>query len=152
MTNKLYPATAVSLVLLLIALLLGQPTLPATAAPQAIPTPVSVTHSGVRSDIVTFWDGEVITEDGCSPLLNIADHSKIDLQWTVNQTTTNTTTFSLRFSNDGEALAVGATVLNANAADATDMQQFAVFGRQACIYADVTNSNPIEVTFVGVAK
>lgn len=126
-----------------------------TAAPQAAVTPVAgVVHSGVRSDVLTFWSTEVITADGCSALLNIQDHAKIDLQWKIDQGTTNTTTFTTRWTNDGAVANVvtDATVVSANAADATAGGQFSLFGRQACIYADVSNTNTLTVTFIGVAK
>lgn len=132
---------------------------PASAAPAEAPaaavTPVAgVVHSGVRGDVVTFMQTEVITADGCSALVNIQDHAKVDLQWVIDQGTTNTTTYSLRWTNTGSKnnLITDATVVSANAADATAGGQFSLFGRQACIYHDVTNSNPQTVTFIGVAK
>ena len=148
-------ALTVVLVLGMLISALQLPARPATAAPMAAVTPVAnVVHSGVRSDVLTFWSTEVITQDGCSALLNIQDHAKIDLQWKIDQGTTNTTTFSTRWTNTGDAddLVTDATVVSANAADVTAGGQFALFGRQACIYADVANSNALTVTFIGVAK
>lgn len=127
----------------------------ASAAPQAAVTPVAgVVHSGVRSDNLTFFSTEVITQDGCSALLNIQDHAKVDLQWVIDQGTVNTTTFTTRWTNTGSTanLITDATVVSANAADATAGGQFSLFGRQACIYADVSNTNTLTVTFIGVAK
>lgn len=139
--------------LLLVSFVGGIGPSPASAAPAAIPTPVSVTHSGIRSSVVTFLNKAVVTGTGCGPLINIADHAKIDLQWVIDQgTTPNTTTLALRFTNDGTNLATGATVVSGNNADATDMNQFAVFGRQACVHATVANTNPVTITAIGVAK
>lgn len=130
----------------------------ATAAPMAAVTPVAgVVHSGVRSDVLTFWNTEVITEDGCSVLLNTQDHAKVDLHWVIDQggpSNNNTTTLTTRWTNTGNIanIVTDATVVNANASDATAGGQFALFGRQNCIYADVTNSRAVTVTIIGVAK
>jgi hypothetical protein len=146
---------ALAVLLIFVALLSFGPNREATAAPKAAVTPVAgVVHSGVRGDTLEFWVTEVITADGCSALLNVADHAKIDLQWVIDQGTTNTTTFTTRWTNTGSAanLVTDATVVSANAADATAGGQFALFGRQVCVYADVANSNELTVTFIGVAK
>lgn len=146
---------ATAALLLFVGLVSFGPSYNASAAPQAAVTPVAnVVHSGVRSDNLTFWTTEVITQDGCSALLNIQDHAKVDLQWVIDQGTTNTTTFTTRWTNTGSTanLVTDATVVSANAADATSGGQFALFGRQACIYADVSNTNTLTVTFIGVAK
>lgn len=46
----------------------------------------------------------------------------------------------------------GATIVSANAADADALAQFAVYGRYTNVYADVTNTNPVTITVIGVAK
>jgi len=153
--KNLLALVATAALLVFVGLVAFGPSHNASAAPQAAVTPVAdVVHSGVRSDNLTFWTTEVITEDGCSALLNIADHAKVDLQWVIDQGTTNTTTFSLRWTNTGSTanLITDATVVSANAADATAGGQFSLFGRQACVYADVANTNPLTITFLGVAK
>lgn len=157
MNTRKYLAVLVTsaALLVLVALLSFSPSALVTAAPKAAVTPVAgVVHSGVRGDTVEFWVTEVITADGCSALLNVADHAKIDLQWVIDQGTTNTTTFTTRWTNTGSTanLVTDATVVSANTADATAGGQFALFGRQVCIYADVANSNELTVTFIGVAK
>lgn len=155
MKNR-FPFVMAGLAVLLIAVLLAPMfNMPASAAPMAAVTPVAgVVHSGVRGDVLSFWATDVITADGCSPLLNIQDHAKIDLQWVIDQGTTNTATFTTRWTNTGSTanLITDATVVSANAADATAGGQFSLFGRQVCIYADVANTNPLTVTFIGVAK
>lgn len=154
--KNLSALVATAALLLFVGLVAFGPSYNASAAPQAAVTPVAgVVHSGVRSDNLTFWTTEVITQDGCSALLNIQDHAKVDLQWVIDQgTLTNTTSFTTMWTNTGSAsnLVTDTTVVNANSADATAGGQFALFGRQACIYADVTNANPLTVTFIGVAK
>jgi uncharacterized membrane protein len=157
MKTRNYFAWGVALAAILVIVLMSTLSYmtPATAAPAAAVTPVAgVVHSGVAGNTVTFWSTDVITADGCSALQNIEDHAKVDLQWVINQGTVNTATFTTRWTNTGSTanLVTDATVVSANAADVTAGGQFALFGRQACIYADVTNSNPLTVTFIGVAK
>lgn len=156
-TRKILAFSVATLIIgLFVALVAFAPSAQVSAAPQAAVTPVAgVVHSGVRGDVITFYSAQVITADGCSALMNIQDHAKMDLQWVIDQgTLTNTTTFTSRWTNTGSAanLITDATLVNANSADATAGGQFSLFGRQACVYADVTNANPVTVTFIGVAK
>lgn len=126
-----------------------------TAAPSAAPTPVSVNHAGTFADVPTFFSTQVVTADGGSNAQNIQNHQVVDLQWGIDQTlltTMNTTTLKLQFSNDGVNWIDGASFVSANAADANDMQQYAIFGRYARVYADVSNTNPLTLTVIGVAK
>ena len=126
-----------------------------TAAPSAAPTPVSVNHAGTFADVPVFWSTQVVTADGGSSLQNIQNHQVVDLQWGIDQTlltTMNTTTLKLQFSNDGVNWIDGASFVSANVADANDMQQYAIFGRYARVYADVSNTNPLTLTVIGVAK
>jgi hypothetical protein len=39
-----------------------------------------------------------------------------------------------------------------NAADASVLSQAAVFGKYARIHADVTNTNPVKITVIGILK
>lgn len=142
---------AVMAVALLAALTWGMDT-PAMAAPSAAPTPVSVNHAGVQSKVGEFWTTQVITTDGGSAPQNILGHEKIDLQLVLDMGTTNTTTFNLQFSNDGANWVDGATVGSALAIDTNSLQQYAIFGRYARVYADVENTNPLTVTVIGVAR
>lgn len=123
--------------------------------PLLAPTPVSVNLGGIGKAL-SFYQTKVLTADGASSYQGIIDANKVDLQWVVDQTlvagAANTTTLKLQFSNDGTNWIDGATVLSANAADANDMQQHLLFGRYARIYADVTNTNPLTLTVLGVAK
>lgn len=126
-----------------------------TAAPSAAPTPVSINHAGTFADVPVFWSTQVVTADGGSSLQNIQNHQVVDLQWGIDQTlltTMNTTTLKLQFSNDGVNWIDGASFVSANVADANDMQQYAIFGRYARVYADVSNTNPLTLTVIGVAK
>ena len=125
----------------------------AMAAPAPAPTPVSVSDSGGNNALVTFWSGEALTATGASSVQNVMDFERVDLQTTIDQgTTPNTVTLKLQFSNDNTNWVDGATVVTANVADAGAMQQYAVFGRYARLYATAGNSESVTVTAIGVAK
>lgn len=124
----------------------------AQAAPAAAPTPNSVT---ARADdgILNFWGtATTATADGNSGVVDVVGFEVVDLQYVIDQGTTNTVTLKLQFSNDNSNWVDGATIVTDSAADANAMQQFAVFGRYARINADVTNSNTITITSIGVGK
>jgi hypothetical protein len=128
----------------------------ANPGPLAIPTPVTNNPAAVVARPVEFLVTRVITQDTASDALNIQNYGKADVQWVFDQTlvaaAANTTTLKLQFSNNGLNWVDGATLVSANAADATDMNQFAVFGRYARVYVDVTNSLPVTVTAIGLGK
>lgn len=121
------------------------------AAPAAIPTPVSVTPGSGAPQVATFWKGSVLTATGAGAEAIIAGE-KVDLQWVIDQTAVNTVTLKLQFSNDSTNWVDGATFVTSNAADAGDMQQYAVFGRYLRAHATVANSNPVTVTVIGLVK
>lgn len=118
------------------------------AAPLAVPTPVSVTKPAATQPwrSFTIWNAATFTADTDSTCYEIADFSVADIQYVIDQGTTNTTTITLRWSNDGTTLTNGVNLVASNAADASDMQQVALFGRYMCLLADVTNSNTITIT------
>ncbi len=125
-----------------------------TAAPAAAPTPLSVTYSPGTSTLQTIWSSEVITADGCSDLFEIRDVEAMDLQWIVDVGTVNTTTLTLRFTNENSVtnLVTGIAVQSAIVADVTNLQPFPLFGRYTCLYADVTTTDPITITALGKSK
>lgn len=126
---------------------------PVEAAPALAPTPVAGIN--VASDlpkVLRFVEATAITVDTryCQPA---AQGDFIDLQWIIDQgASVNTTTVTLDYSNISGTYETGPTVVSANAADANDLAQYALFGANACVYFNVTNSNPVTVTAVGVAK
>jgi hypothetical protein len=129
-----------------------------TAAPAAAPTPVSVTlPSGPVPEYPVFFNGNgPITADTRSSCFEVPDYSVVDLQYLIDQTiadnVVNTTTLKLQFSNDLVTYVDGINVVASNTADASSLQPFAIFGRYTCVYADVSNTNPITLTVVGVVK
>lgn len=133
---------------------------PATAAPAAAPafapTPVAgVVRGGNASPpkYGVFLGGTtVITADmrtGCIPT---SGYDLVDLQWKMDQGTPNTTTLTLHYTNDQVTFDVGPAIVAANAADANDMQQFALFGRFVCVDVNATNSNGFTPTITGLFK
>lgn len=125
--------------------------------PLFAPTPVSVnTRNADLNDVLSFYATKVVTADGNTGSVNIQNADVLDLQVTADQTLVagapNTTTLKLQFSNDGINWVDGATVLTANDADATSLQQYAVFGKLARINTDVTSANPLTLTVIAVSK
>lgn len=127
----------------------------ASAAPAAAPTAVAVNvYPSGSSDwaMAEFWPGTAITSDRRSTCVESAGFSIADIQYNIDQGTTNTTTLTLQFTNDKVTYSNGVNVVASNAADASDLQPFALYGRYVCLYADVTNSNAVTVTAIGVLK
>lgn len=128
-----------------------------TAAPAMIPTPVSITRpgNGVAPEYPIFFNGVALTADTRSSCFEVPEYSAVDLQYLVDQTlatTVNTTTLKLQFSNDLVTFIDGAAIATSNITDTSDMLQLAIFGRYTCVYADVSNTNPITWTVLGVVK
>ena len=124
--------------------------------PLAAPTPVSVNPGTGAGRAAVLWSAKAITSDTATPPMEVLNYGKADIQWLVDQTAVagapNTTTVKLQFSIDGVNWVDGVNAVAANVADASDMQQFAVFGRYVRLYADVTNANPITWTLGVAAK
>ena len=132
-------------------LLVMQPTTQPVQA--AIITPVvNVGRDGSR--IATFFHGEAITQD-TRVCFDLADMEIMDLQYQVDATDANTATVSLQQTNidptDGPFNAAQ-TVATVISTDANAFSQVGLFGRWNCIFADVTTSDPITFTIIGVAK
>lgn len=126
---------------------------PAAAAPQAAPTPVSVTRPAADNYVtVAPWSATAITADTTSTCYDVAKYSVIDVLYSIDQGTVNTTTLTSKWSIDGTTLVSGVNIVASNAADATDMAQLQVFGRYFCVLADVANSNTVTLTVQAIAK
>lgn len=121
----------------------------------AVITPVvNVGRDGSR--LVTFFQARTLTAD-TRQCFDLSDMEIIDLQYNVDMTLGNATTVSLQQTNIDATSGpfntadVIATV-PATPADADVMKEAAVFGRWNCVFVDLTNSNPISITVLGVAK
>lgn len=123
----------------------------AYAAPLGAPTPQTFNPSRTDANVVTWANAKSITADTrwCADVRN---YNGADVQWIIDQGTVNTTTLKLQFSNDNVNFVDGATLVSANAADANSLNRQLIYGRWVCVYADLTNSNAIVITAIGVAK
>lgn len=122
-----------------------------SAAPAAAPTPQTFNPSRADANIMVWANVKSITADTrwCADARN---YNAADVQYAIDQGTVNTTTLKLQFSNDMVSFVDGATLVSANAADADSLNRQLVYGRYVCVFADVTNSNAIVITAIGVAK
>ena len=156
MNTKFLSFVAVAL-FLFAALLVGMNTAHADVpGPLAAPTPVSVSAAAPAPGEVVLFAGKVLTEDTYSAAVQVKAFQRTDIQHIFDQTivaaAANTTTLTIRFSNDGSNWTDGAALVSANADDASLLQQVAVFGKWARVKADVTNSNPVTLTVIGILK
>ena len=131
--------------------LIGQT--PVQSAPLAAPTPIAQYAWNPQPRLVEFWGTATgLTTDTRSACHDLSGYNTLDLHYVIDQGTLNTTTLKLQFSNIDANYVDGVSVAAANVADASGLQQYSVFGRTVCLYADVTNSNAWTVTAVGLAK
>lgn len=128
----------------------------ANPQPLQAPTPVAAVQRSPAPEFPTFFSAKVLTADTRSSCFEVPDYAVVDLQYIVDQTivdlAANTTTLTLQWSNDNVNFVNGLAVATNNITDTTDLQQFQLFGRHACVYADVTNTNPVTLTVLGVVK
>jgi hypothetical protein len=142
-------AMAATLFLALLVSLPANRPAPATAAPAAAVTPVaSANLSDASPRVASFFDARAITAD-TRACFDLAAYELLDLQYVIDQGTTNTTTLKIQHSNDNVNFTDGATAVSANTADASALAQHALFGRYNCVYADVANTNTITITAMG---
>ncbi len=159
-TRNAIAGVAIVAVVLLALLLVPLGTAKATIPqPLAIPTPVTApAHSTALNapEFPLFFNAKPLAADTRSSCFEVPEYSIIDLQWLIDQTlvgtAANTTTLKLQYSNDDVNYVDGASFVSANAADAGDMQQYNLFGRYTCIYADVSNTQTVTVTVIGTVK
>jgi hypothetical protein len=126
--------------------------MPVSGAPLAAPTPITQYAGNNAPKLLPFWSASSLTADGRSSCFNVGGYNTLDVHYILDQGTTNTTTVNLQFTNVKNSYITGAAMVTSNAADASDMKQFNVFGDRVCLYADVTNSNALSLTAVGLVK
>jgi ABC-type transport system substrate-binding protein len=153
MKSKLGFTVVIGLGLVLLMALALAPQADVSAAPQAIPTPVSVTRPAA-DNYITFnpFTAAALGEDTTSTCYDVAAYSVIDALYVIDQTAVNTVTLTAQWSIDGSTLVSGVNLVASNAADASDMTQLQVFGRYFCVLADVTNTDNVTVTVQAIAK
>lgn len=159
-SNSFAALSLTTVLVLMVALfsILSFASAPATAAPAAVPTPVSVTRPSTESVPQTFnpFGGTALTADTTSTCIDVGTKSIIDVLYVIDQTikdaVVNTTTLTTKWSIDGVTTVSGVNVVATNVADASDMVQLQVFGRYFCLLADVSNTNEITITAQAIAK
>lgn len=129
---------------------------PTPTVQAAVITPVAQTARGAESArVAQYFYSQRITQD-TRVCFDLKDYETVDLQYQVDATLANATTVKLQQTNidpvngpfnDAQTVATVSTPTDANT-----MTQLGLFGRWNCVLADVTNSNPITFTVVGVAK
>ena len=116
-------------VVLFAAVLLSMNTAQATQpGPVALVTPVSASVSAAPGELVLF-SSKVLTEDAGSVAAVVKPYQRTDIQYIFDQ-----------------------TIITSNAADGAALSQQNVFGKYARVYADVSNTNPVTLTVIGVMK
>ena len=149
-------------IVLVVALIVGgiplwaSPAAIPAAGPLAIPTPLAVANfpatSARLAKTATLWNGTALTASGASPAIDIAGYGLADVQVVIDVGTVNTTTVKLQFSNNNSNWVDGVAIASAITADTNTLAQYVLFGRYVRAYATLTNSNPITMTVIGLAK
>lgn len=132
-----------------------QYTAPVTAAPFAAPpTPVAGITDKVPNDpgFIIYRSPFTITADTRYCPGDTSRFDTLDIEYAINQSTVNTLTIKMQYSNRMERFTDGANVVAANAADTAAMVQMPAFGRFTCLFVDVTNSNGVSLTLTAVGK
>ena len=144
--------TAVLLaVLVLTTLSLNTPT--TQAAPLAAPTPISVPiQPVVAPEFPTFFNTKVITTSTRSDCFEVPEYSAVDLHWIIDETDANSTTLKLQYSNNNTSYVDGVSFVTNAVADAESMNQYPLFGRWACVYAQLVGNQTVTVTVLGTVK
>lgn len=145
-------AAAVAFLVLFITTMLSPPQQTVFGAPAAAPTPVLNAFSSSASKYLPFLPARRLTGDFCSAYQTISENEVTDLQWIIDNNGALSVTLLLKFSNDGVNAVDGPTFQTATRADVDQMQQYAIFGRQAQVCADLLDSGPITVTVLGLGK
>jgi len=149
---------ALALVLLVALQIIIAPAPAAVAAPPAAPTPVAnIPGDSDNSLYVVFSTGAFsITADANTSGRLMQSYEYVDIQSTIDQTAVatvfNTTTITIQFSNDNSNWTDGPAIVSANVADATTITRLQLFGRYIRFKQDVSNTNPITITLLGLAK
>jgi len=155
MRNKSFSAALGLALIALVVMLASVGGLPASAAPAAAITPVAVKApvNGQTSVLLTFFDGEALTADTIR-CKDLGDYMVIDMEYIVDQGTTNTTTVTLLHTNQASpsVYATGQVVVSANAADANALNRFDLYGQYTCVQVDVANTNPVTWTVTALAR
>ena len=138
-------------VLFLASLLFVQPR--ADTVQAAVITPIAITGRG-EGRVAQFFNSQTITAD-TRACFDLADYDLMDLQFKVDATLANTATVTFQQTNidpTNGPFNTAQTIATVVSTDADAFSQVGLYGRWNCAYIDVTNSNPVVYTIIGVAK
>jgi hypothetical protein len=124
------------------------------AAPLAAPTPITApARAQVPAEVANFWPvATALITDTRSNCIELTGAGALDLQYVIDEGTVNTATLKLIHSNDGVNFVDGVAIASAVAADANAMQQYNIYGVYTCVSIALSNTNPITISAIGVAK
>lgn len=121
------------------------------ASADTVPTPAA--HNPSSSALyVPFWSASAKTASAGSNSYQLMTYELLDVQWIIDQGTTNTATLTIQWSNDNTNWSDGPALVSNNVADADGMVQVSNLGRYTRVYATLGNSNPITLTVKAIAK
>lgn len=117
------------------------------------PTPVAAPARADQPKEAVFWPRNyALTASGRSNCIDLAGYGVLDLQYVIKEPSVNTTTLKLQYTNDNANFVDGATLVAA-VTDTNELTQVFTFGRYTCLYATVSNTQPVTVEFAsGIAK
>lgn len=150
-----------ALALVMVALIWGMVSLynvtPEPYVHAAVITPIAQTARGNdQARVAQFFVSRAITAD-TRICFDLKDYETMDLQYAAVTGLSNATTIKVQQTNidptagpfnDAQTIAT----VPSTPADANAMTQVGMFGRWNCVFADVTNTNPVTLTIIGVAK
>lgn len=124
----------------------------AEAAPALAPTPVANLVGSDSAVAITFQALTPLAADTATVGYRAENSEWCDVQHIIDHGTVNTTTITTQFSNDRVNWVTGPALVTASAADGTDLTRIPLFGRYVRFNQDVSNTNPISITLLGLCK
>jgi hypothetical protein len=125
---------------------------PASAAPPAAPTPITVNYSPDGNFFPVISSQSVTADVSYEVPVSMAGFEYADVQYLVDHGTPNTTTVTIQFSNDKVNWVSGPAVISASATDTGSITRFPLFGRYTRFLIDVDTADPVIWTINVLAK
>ncbi len=123
------------------------------AAPPAAPTPVAAPDSVGAGRYFRFQPATAITADTNTSAIEALQFETVDIEYTIDHGTVNTTTLKVQYSIEGNDWTDGATLVSASTADgAAVVARVPVFGRYMRINQDVATTDTITITLTAVGR
>lgn len=150
--NTLSIVIAVLFAALLFLSMYGLPGLNVDAAPPAAPTPVANILTADKTAFFRFQPATALTANTNTSGKYVQQFNSLDVQYIIDHGTTNTTTLTIQYSNDNTNWVDGLALVTSSAADGTSISRVPLFGAYTRVKQVVTNSNPITITLLAVAR